>query len=229
MLRSALTAAPRRLLSSPSPRFGLFHGRLRAFSCHVALTNPLIFHRTPQRYLRRPYSTPPQPPPKSGELSEDEALARIERIEGLAQVFHELPNTSSERLATSYLLICEILAYLSRHGEEAPAYLSIFTNTAVPPDSDVARARKAIFTTAQLLTGLLSAVPDTAPLRKQHAKAFALHGALEPLLAGYDGPTEDLQAWMTFWGRGQPIIVELAGVLDESRDTFLELPPDVQA
>nr|GAT51212.1 predicted protein [Mycena chlorophos] len=229
MLRYALTAVPRRLLGTPSTRFGLFHGCSRAFSCHVALTKPLIFHVMPQRHLRRLYSTPPRPPPKSGELSEDEALARIERIEGLAQVFYELPNTSSERLAASYLLIREILAYLSRHDEEAPAYLSIFTNTAVPPDSDVARARKAIFTISQLLTGLLSVVPDAAPLRKQYAKVFALHGALEPLFVGYDGPSDDLQAWMTFWGRAQPIIVDLAEVLDESRDTFLELPPDVKA
>ncbi|KAJ7062819.1 hypothetical protein C8F01DRAFT_1135346 [Mycena amicta] len=168
-------------------------------------------------------------------MTEEEALSRIERIETLAEVFHGVPKDSSARLSTAYLLVCEIIAYLSRHGEEAPAYISIFTNTAVAPDSDVARARKAIFKVAQLFTQILSAVPDSASIRKEHAKAFALHGALDVLFFDYNGPATgdsdsdgaiDLQEWTKFWIRAQPIVIELAGVLDESKEAFMELPAD---
>ncbi|KAF7300980.1 hypothetical protein MIND_00661100 [Mycena indigotica] len=177
---------------------------------------------------RQPYSTQPADgapnPSPMANMSEEEALLRIERIESLGDVFHTVPHDSPERLAAAYLLLCEVLAYLSRHGEEAPAYISIFTNTAVPADSDVARARKAIFTTTKLTAQILGAVGASSKIREANASAFALHGALDALFVSYRGPSDDgeLPQWVDFWNRAQPIVVELARVLDDSRDTFME-------
>ncbi|KAF7331453.1 hypothetical protein MKEN_00024000 [Mycena kentingensis (nom. inval.)] len=176
---------------------------------------------------RTPYSTTaPDATPSPKDLSDEEALARIDQVPSMGDVFRQVPKKDLSRITSAYLLICEVMLYLARPGENAPAYLSMFTNAAVPPDSEIGRARKALFDITKLATELLSAVPDSAALKNEYAPVFGLSGALDACFLAYEGPgkhgDEDLQEWTKFWSRAQPIVLEMAVMLDGMSDKVMK-------
>jgi hypothetical protein len=78
--------------------------------------------------------------------------------------------------------------------------------------SNLYRARRSVRRLTEIVVKYLSAVGPS--LRKKHSAVFNLFGALEPLCMFQVADTP--QEWKSFWGRAQPILVELGVELDKA-------------
>ena len=65
----------------------------------------------------------------------------------------------------------------------------------------------------------ISSIPESSPLREQHAELFGMFGALQPLhdvyLENIEGGLMDVQEWNNFWSRAEPVLIALGQALDE--------------
>ncbi|KAJ7813888.1 hypothetical protein B0H14DRAFT_2851867 [Mycena olivaceomarginata] len=166
------------------------------------------YSKTPSQNAEEPDSTDPEPLQTAD--SEAQALARLEGFADRIDKF--IPGEDNGRLRVSYALIYEILQYLCRHGEGSETYLTVFMNHDAEEGSNLYRARKSVRRLTEIVVKYLSAVGPS--LREKHSAVFNLFGALEPLCMFQAADTP--QEWKSFWGRAQPILVELGVELDKA-------------
>ncbi|KAJ7618548.1 hypothetical protein FB45DRAFT_1007333 [Roridomyces roridus] len=162
----------------------------------------------------RGYSTAPSEAAiDASEPSQDAEQAVAALVDFLEKARSINPPDDAGRLIISYAIIYEIIRFLARHGEGSEAYLAVFMNSEASEESIFQRARNTILQGTQLLVSRFSGVPATSPLRNAHPQLFGLFGALEVLLMAHE---VEPQPWRDFWGRAQPLLLDLAAQLDEA-------------
>ncbi|KAF8996432.1 hypothetical protein BDQ17DRAFT_1364434 [Cyathus striatus] len=130
----------------------------------------------------------------------------------------QIPSEQEDRLKRAYTLLFQVILYLGRpqEPEAAQQFLVAFESAPVSPESEIGRARRAVAKILQAMIQDISSIPMSSPLRAAHSELFAVFGALLPLydvhLATREGEVAD---WAEFWGRAQPILLQLAMKLDE--------------
>ncbi|KAJ6615473.1 hypothetical protein B0H10DRAFT_1949845 [Mycena sp. CBHHK59/15] len=150
----------------------------------------------------------------SGARSEPEEAKALEELNAMAlKLRFRVPLDEPSRLRRSYALIYEIIKYLARNGLEPEQYLLLFMNSA---EDQMYPARRTVSAMVDGIVMNLSSVKLSSPLRTAHPMIFHLLGALEPLCAAFPDPYDDIQDWMRYWSRAQPIILELATLLDQA-------------
>ena len=96
--------------------------------------------------------------------------------------------------------------------------IQAFGSAIVPPDSEIARARKAVLAITRAVVNDISAVPLNSPLRTDNVEIFSIFGALQTLHDAYvvNGTEEGvLDNWGEFWSRAEPVVLSLGTKLDE--------------
>ncbi|KAF8878401.1 hypothetical protein BD779DRAFT_1554448 [Infundibulicybe gibba] len=166
--------------------------------------------RQPRQYTTAPPPDAPIPPEKWIEVLEKTASAPW---------LGALPPDHADRLRRAYTFLFQIVIYLGRpqEQEQGEQYLVAFESAPAPPESEIGRARKAVAALTRAIVQDISSIPLGSPLRTQHTGVFDIFGALQVLhdvhLTDPDGEVAD---WRTFWGRAQPIILDLGMQLDEA-------------
>ncbi|KAG5640482.1 hypothetical protein DXG03_008341, partial [Asterophora parasitica] len=175
-----------------------------------------------------------------GEAKHDSEASWISILENTTSApwLYKFSPVPSERLQVAYTLLFQIVLYLTRPGETEqflvvsccffsfPALsinqiifgiLQAFHTAPAPDDSEIGRARKAIGTILKAAVAQISSVPVNSPLRTDHTEVFDIFGALQVIHDTYlvDDEIVDLKAWSEFWGRTQPVVLELGMKLDE--------------
>lgn len=90
----------------------------------------------------------------------------------------------------------------------------------VPPESEMARARRAI---AKMTSGIyfqVSSVPTTVAYRRKHKKLFdVLVKRLYPLYSDLNDLEGEIDApqWSAFWVQAEPVLMALQLILEEKQ------------
>ncbi|KAF8625650.1 hypothetical protein AX15_005271 [Amanita polypyramis BW_CC] len=168
-------------------------------------------------------------------------IGALETTANAPWLFH-LPQEPVDRLKRTFTLIFQIILYLGRPQETEMAHqflnvsgksfstkyfvassnhahLQAFGTAIVPPESEIGRARRAVATITRAVVQDISSIPESSPLREQHAELFGVFGALEPLHDVYLKNTEnnqmDVREWGDFWSKAEPVLISIAQALDE--------------
>ncbi|KAL1672335.1 hypothetical protein EV122DRAFT_294948 [Schizophyllum commune] len=158
------------------------------------------------------------PPPDFDYTS---ALERIAESDFIQKV---VPPTDRTRLEKVHSLLLLIVSYLNRGAtvseDAALSMMVTFSTVAVPPDSEIARARKATVKLIDAIVRSLLAVPEGSQTRTEQSEIFGFAGAMLPLHAMYvqgkePGADLTLQEWTDFWNRMQPLLLDLMFALEK--------------
>ncbi|KAL1750685.1 hypothetical protein FB107DRAFT_294421 [Schizophyllum commune] len=158
------------------------------------------------------------PPPDFDYTS---ALERIAESDFIQKV---VPPTDRTRLEKVHSLLLLIVSYLNRGAtvseDAALSMMVTFSTVAVPPDSEIARARKATVKLIDAIVRTLLAVPEGSQTRTEQSEIFGFAGAMLPLHAMYvqgkePGADLTLQEWTDFWNRMQPLLLDLMFALEK--------------
>ncbi|KXN81605.1 hypothetical protein AN958_04399 [Leucoagaricus sp. SymC.cos] len=167
----------------------------------------------------------------------------LELLESAAKApwLTSIPPDHQDRLKRSYSLLFYVILYLGRPLSKDPTQAEEATQQFLLVNSEVGRARYAIGLLTKTITKDITSIPDTSPLRTQHAQIFALTDALLPLCEVHlDGvaqgtpPTSgeivDEGKWQEFWSKAQPVVLALGEELDkEGYGISEELVKEAQA
>ncbi|KAL1705776.1 hypothetical protein EV121DRAFT_279355 [Schizophyllum commune] len=149
------------------------------------------------------------------------ALERIAESDFIQKV---VPPTDRTRLEKVHSLLLLIVSYLNRGAtvseDAALSMMVTFSTVAVPPDSEIARARKATVKLIDAIVRTLLAVPEGSQTRTEQSEIFGFAGAMLPLHAMYvqgkePGADLTLQEWTDFWNRMQPLLLDLMFALEK--------------
>ena len=99
-----------------------------------------------------------------------------------------------------------------------------FTSAVVPPSSEIGRARRAVANITRAVVHDISSIPLSSPLREEQAEFFGVFDAmrllndmyLENMKKGEGEGEVDSQEWYEFWTRAEPVLLELAEMLDKN-------------
>ncbi|KAF5347605.1 hypothetical protein D9756_010682 [Leucocoprinus leucothites] len=164
-----------------------------------------------------------------------EEVSWIEVLESVAKApwLTSTPSDHGDRLRRAYSLLFHVILYLGRplakDAQEAEAaaqqFLLAFNSAPVAPESEIGRARYAIGLITKTVTSDITTIPESAPIRGQHSRIFALADALVPLsevhlegvvqdTAPSSGEIVEEGKWQDFWTKAQPVVLALGEELD---------------
>lgn len=158
------------------------------------------------------------PPPDFDYTAALESIAESDFIQ------KAVPSTDRGRLEKVHSLLLLIISYLNRGAtmseDAALSMMVTFSTVAVPPGSEIARARKATILLISAIVQNLLAVPEGSQVRTEQAEIFGFAGAMLPLHAMYvqgkePGADLSVEEWTDFWNRMQPLLLDLMFALEK--------------
>ncbi|KAF8955342.1 hypothetical protein BDZ97DRAFT_1926928 [Flammula alnicola] len=178
----------------------------------------------------RSYSTSGmEPPQENKDWLADTTKEHPSEEEAASHSFltHLVPD-HEDRLRFAYILFLQVIHLIRSQDlvEEAIEFVSLLEcdNGAVPPTSDIGRARLVVAIMIHAMVNIISSIPLSSPVREKSPDVFNMNGALVILSDSHLGAPEiSLEDWNEFCMRAHPFLVGLGEKLDEGQLGPLDL------